>query len=111
MLQVFIVTFKLIGFYSPDTALVIDADTGGEAGGIPPGSVNLFVFDTAADPSGDDPPGDEEPPADDGGDDGDDTGDTIDDDAADDGRGEGDDAAGDGASGDGSSGGCFVTGL
>jgi hypothetical protein len=123
------------GQFSP--ALVIDADTGGEAGGIPPGSVNLFVFDTAADPSGDEPPGDEEPPADDGDDDADDGGGDdngtddgsgdgdgtddnsdddatdggSDDDAADDDRGEGGDAAGGDASGDGSSGGCFITGL
>lgn len=89
--------------YSP--SFVVDVDTGGEAGGIPPGSINLFVFDTADPASDDDPPGDddpsgdEEPPEDDGDNGG---GDSTNDDPADDNGGDGD---------GGSGGGCFISGL
>ncbi|MFZ1984452.1 MAG: hypothetical protein WAU91_08560 [Desulfatitalea sp.] len=41
-------------YFSPD--FVINANTGGETGGVPPGSINLFVFETSAVPPDDDPP-------------------------------------------------------
>ncbi|MEJ2039567.1 MAG: hypothetical protein P8X55_11625 [Desulfosarcinaceae bacterium] len=48
---------------------VIDADTGGEAGGVPPGSINLFVFetDTSGDDGGDATDGPDEAPGDNSG--------------------------------------------
>jgi hypothetical protein len=85
----------VIGSRTIDPALfssdfVIDADTGGEAGGIPPGSINLFVFDTVVQPPGNDTPGEG------GGDEG-----------PGDGDGDGDDASGEDGDG-GSSSGCFI---
>lgn len=50
-------------------AFVVEADTGGEAGGIPPGSINLFVFNTASEPTDDVAPGDDSPSDDTSGDD------------------------------------------
>jgi hypothetical protein len=108
----------VIGSQTIDPALfaptfVVNADTGGEEGGIPPGSINLLVFDTTVQSPGDDASG---------GSDGDDnSGDGVGDDAS----GGGDDAPGNGggdnssdngddnsggssgATGDGS-GGCFI---
>ena len=43
------------GYFSPD--FVIDENTGGESGGVPPGSIQLFVFDTSAVPPTNDPVG------------------------------------------------------
>jgi hypothetical protein len=44
--------------FTPD--FIINADTGGEAGGLAPGSINLFVFETGSDDgdNGDDDSGD-----------------------------------------------------
>ena len=84
----------VIGSKEIDTALfssdfVINESTGGEVGGIPPGSIQLFVFETVAD-APDDPPEDES---------GDDSNDSTDDAALDP----------PGENNDGGSGGCFIT--
>ena len=71
-------------YFSPD--LVINENTGGEPGGVPPGSIQLFVFETADASSQDDGSGDT------GGDQTDDSGTTP-----------GDDGSG--------GGGCFISEL
>ena len=71
-------------YFSPD--LVINENTGGEPGGVPPGSIQLFVFETADASSQDDGSGDT------GGDQADDSGTTP-----------GDDGSG--------GGGCFISEL